>query len=300
MTISKSSSFKVLDRIVDLASMPLIRLFQRYRGLEVLVLGSGISTSFDNYAKKSSAITFITMVLASYPLFDVTRLYLRLGITKSIFVALFVDIAIVLPLCLALYIFLPTVMYVNRGAVLEAKFPALALMLSLLLAAGTSLSRAIETLYSRYLDELKVFKVEITMLRSLIRVGVPVDEALRRVARITPSQTLKTLFLDLSATTRIGGDLASAVSNAMSNYIDRYGIRVEKTVNDIGILMESYLSICMLLPMLLGVLAVLFMVARVPGLSFETLMFVTVFILIPIVSIATLVLVDSMVSKLRV
>ncbi len=300
MTTLKSSRFRFVDKLIDALSKPLIYVFRQYRGLETLVLGSGLASSFDNYAKAGSAMTLVAMVVLGFVVFELSSSILSLSYLEASAIAIAVNVAVVLPLCLAIYIFLPTVMYVNRGAVLEAKFPALALILSLLLAAGMSLSRAIEVLYRRYLEELKVFRVEIVMLRSLINIGVPVDEALRRVARITPSQTLRTLFLDLSAASRIGGELASAVSNAMANYIDRYGIRVEKTVNDIGIIMESYLSICMLLPMLLGVLSVLFMMISVPGLSFNTLMFVTVFVLIPIVSVATLVLVDSMISKLRV
>ncbi len=86
----------------------------------------------------------------------------------------------------------------------------------------------------------------------------------------------------------------------MSNYISRYVILVEKTVNDLGIMMEIYLALALLIPILLGSVAVLFLLNPVSGISFEAMMFLTIFIVIPIISVAILVIVDSIVSKLRV
>ncbi len=288
----------MLQPLIDALSKPLYPLLSKYRSLEVLVIGSGIDTGFESYCRKGAASILIAMVAGSslaFVAFSTIIPYIMAAVA-----AVAVGVAVILPISLAAFIALPATMYSNRGAVLEAKFPAFALVLSLLLAAGASLSQAIETMYSRYLEDLKNFSIEIEMLRSMIRVGVPIDEALRKLSYITPSQTLKALFLDLAAATRIGGDLAESVSNAMRNYIDRYSIRVEKVVNDIGVIMEGYLSVCMLLPLLLGVLSILFMVAPSAGLTFESIMFMTVFIMIPIISAMTLVIVDSMVSKLRV
>ncbi|HID80516.1 MAG TPA: hypothetical protein EYP48_02230 [Ignisphaera sp.] len=138
------------------------------------------------------------------------------------------------------------------------------------------------------------------MVNSLIRIGIPIDEALHRVSSITPSLSVRELFVGLASVARVGGDPATIVNSIMANYIGRYGILVEKTVNDIGIIMEIYLALALLIPVILGSVAVLFLLHPIPVLSFEALMFLTIFILIPVASITILIIVDAMVSKLRV
>ncbi len=298
MTKLRFLNFNTDFDLIDLLSKPLKPLLLRYKSLEVYVIGSGIDTGFESYCKKASAAMVLAMLISGIITYIITSKVVPIGV--AIITSIIIPLAIVLPLSILVFIALPTTLYSNRGAVLEAKFPAFALMLSLILAAGASLSQAIETLYTRYLEDLKDFRVELELLRSMIRVGIPTDEALRKLAMITPSPTLKTLFLDLAATTRIGGDIAASVSNAMRDYIDRYSIRVEKVVNDIGIIMEGYLSLCMILPLLLGVISILFTIVHKPGITFESIIFLTVFVMVPIVSAATLVIVDSMVSKLKV
>jgi len=292
------SESPILDTLVAVLSRPLCGLIQRYKALEPLVIGSGLSSSLYDYARKTSAAILIAVVASSSLSFLALRQYLPLII--AIIASVGIGVGTVLPVALSIALTIPAVMYRNRGAVLEAKFPSLALVMSLLLASGLGLSRAIEMLYEKHLNIVKHFSIEIKLLRSYIRVGVPLDEALLRVARVTPSDSLRELFLSLASAIRTGGDLGETVSAAMREYLDRYSVRVEKTVNDIGIVMESYLAICMLLPLLMGVLSVLFMMMPVGMLNFQTIMFVTVFVLVPLFSLGALVIVDSMVSKLRV
>jgi len=297
MRLSGSES-PLLDYIVTALSKPFYGLIYKYRALEPLVIGGGLSSSLDEYARKSSTAIFVAVVVSSILAFLGLRSYLPLPL--AIAASIGIGLGTVLPASLSAALTIPAVMYRNRGAVLEAKFPSLALVMSLLLASGLGLSRAIEMLYEKHLGMVKHFSIEIGLLRSYIRVGVPLDEALTRVARITPSDSLRELFLSLASAIKTGGDLGETVSAAMREYLDRYGVRVEKTVNDIGIVMESYLAICMLLPLLMGVLSVLFMMMPIGMLNFQTIMFVTVFVLVPLFSLGALVIVDSMVSKLRV
>jgi len=218
----------------------------------------------------------------------------------SIAAAIVVAIAIALPLSFAIAMFLPMLVYSNRRSILESKFPLLAMTLSLLLAAGSGIAKTFEELEKRFLEELRFFDLEIYMVNSMIRIGIPIDEALRRVAEITPSLSVKELFTGLASVARVGGDPATVVNSIMNNYISRYAILVEKTVNDLSIMMEIYLAFALLVPILLGSVAVLFLINPMAGISFEAMMFLTIFIVIPVISVALLIIVDSIVSKLRV
>ena len=291
--------FKALEDVMGLVSEPIYRVILLHRNLEPLVIGSKISSSFDRYARISSLCILFAIVGTG-----ITSSIFIYNYVKNVFISIvaciLISICVVFPLALALAIAIPSFVYSNRRSLLEAKFPLLAMTLSLLLASGIGIAKAFNELEKRFLEELKYFDLEVRMVNSLIRIGIPIDEALHRVSYITPSPSMKELLVGLASVARVGGDPATIVNSIMAGYIDRYGILVEKTVNDIGIMMEMYLAFALLVPVVLGSIAVLFLLYPIPMLPFEALMFLTIFILIPIASITILIIVDTMVSKLRV
>ncbi len=267
--------------------------------MEPLVIGSKIASNYETYSRYAALGTLISIIVLG--LVSGFLVYRRFhDVVISIAVGSTVAVSIVFPLCFALTIMIPSFAYSNRRSLLEAKFPLLAMTLSLLLAAGLGVTRAFENLEKRFLEELKFFDLEIKLINSYIRIGMPVDEAMQRVASITPSLSIKELLIGLASAARVGGDPSSVVNSIMSNYISRYSLLVEKTVNDLGIMMEIYLAFALLIPILLGSIAVLFLLSPIRGLSFDMLMFLTVFIVIPIISVAILIIIDTIVSKLRV
>lgn len=290
---------KVLEDVVELINGPIHSIVSSFRGLEPLVIGSKISSSFDRYARISSLCILLAMLGTGIVSLIFMSKYVE-SIIISIVACILIPICVVFPLALAIVIAIPSFAYSNRRSLLEAKFPLLAMTLSLLLASGIGIAKAFNELEKRFLEELKYFDLEVQMVNALIRIGIPIDEALQRVSSVTPSLSVRELFIGLASVARVGGDPATVVNSIMVNYIGRYGILVEKTVNDIGIMMETYLAFALLIPIVLGSIAVLFLLHPIPALSFEAIMFLTTFILIPIASITILIIVDSMVSKLRV
>ncbi len=297
--MKRSKLSELLEDFIDILNGPIHGLYLSYRKLEPVVIGSKLSSSFDRYARIASLGTSLSMLVLG-----IVAGLLAYGYTGNALlagaIAIIVAVAIVFPLSFAITILLPSFVYSHRRSILESKFPLLAMTLSLLLASGSGIVRAFEELEKRFLDELKHFDLEVYMVNSLVRVGMPIDEALQKVAAITPSLSVKELFTGLASVARVGGDPAAVVNSIMSNYISRYAILVEKTVNDLGIMMEVYLAFALLVPIVLGSVAVLFLLSPMPGISFEAMTFLTIFIVIPVISIAILVIVDSIVSKLRV
>jgi archaellum biogenesis protein FlaJ (TadC family) len=89
---------------------------------------------------------------------------------------------------------------------MEARFPLLISLTSLVFTSEKNISRVFEILNHNYGEVLKDFRVELEMITSLIKLNYPVSEALERVAKVTPSPTLKEVLLSLSSSVIIGAD----------------------------------------------------------------------------------------------
>ncbi len=289
----------ILYQVLLVLSKPFYLFYSRFKELELFVLGSKISPSFRKYAVRASITTTLGLIILSFLIgymvyYKLLSLPLTLGFTALIIASVGV------PLATALYISLPIFLYKNRGSTLDAKFPLLMFAVSLLVASGMSLTQVFTELEKYVRRDLKYYDFEVRTVNALVRTGVPLDEALRRVAKITPSPAVRELFVGLSSVARVGGNPASVVDVAFTQYFDKYAMRVEKTVGSLAVIMEVYMAFALILPTLIGTAAILFMVMPVPGMNLETLLFLSIFVLVPVISLAVVVIVDLMVSKLRV
>ena len=96
-----------------------------------------------------------------------------------------------------------------------------------------------------------------------------------------------------------GSDPVSIVRYHLEVYTNYYYSLVDKVSASIGSLLEMYLSIGMIVPILVTIMGLLFSVYPVKGLSFGSLIILVVFILIPVLSFMTIILVDDQISKIR-
>ncbi len=291
-----------ISRSVDLASKPFKYLLQIYinslvKGFEIYVIGSGISTSIERYLSTSSKILLATSITTFTITLVMTSRALPLFI--SLTVSAVASLVIAPSLSLAILIYLPMAMYRNRGEVLESKAITLLSALALLTASGQSIYRVLEALPVVLGRAYKVFSVELDLASSLIKVGVPVSEALKRVAHITPSNILRDLFLSLSSIISIGGNVAPVVQSLVERYVTRYGIRVERSVEELNIVMEVYVAITMLIPMIVNSTAAFLLIYPIAGLSFDAILVLTIPILMPIASVAIVTIADMIVSRVR-
>ncbi len=202
--MKRSRLSELLEDFIDVLNGPIHNLYLSYRKLEPLVIGSKISSSFDRYARLASLGTSLSMIV--FGSIAGLAVYSYIGdLLLAVSTAIIVAIAIALPLSFAVAVFLPSFAYSNRRSVLESKFPLLAMTLSLLLASGSGIVKAFEDLEKRFLEELRFFDLEIRMVNSMVRIGIPIDEALRRVAEISPSLSVRELFTGLASVARVGG-----------------------------------------------------------------------------------------------
>ncbi len=269
--------------------------------LEYHVLGSGLASSLDSYTAVSSILITLVSVIPSLIL--ALYLYSIKGFSATDSVLL--GVVLTISLCtvgLTLYVALPGIAYKNRGSRLEPRFLSFASALATRILAGSSIALALIELWERERDELREFRIELEYVASAIRTGIPLDKALSEAAKITPSPSLKSLFGGLAAAARTGSGIEEVISTVISEYLYASESYLENLSSSLGALLEVFVAVGAMFPIAIGVVALLFAIqpSRIPLLSFDNILFVSTFIVIPVTSIAIMILADSIVSRIRV
>lgn len=287
--------FNYLASLPKQLSHPLTTLYSKHSRLEDYVIGSGIG-SFEQYVTVTATLT-LTAALTTLILASALTYYLSGLIHLSILSGLAISLGAVFPLCYAASLSFVILKYKSRGTVMEAKFPLFTSITSLVFTSEKNISRVFEILNHNYGEILKDFRVELEMITSLIKLNYPVSEALARVAKVTPSPTLKEVLLSLSSSVLIGADPLESMKTITNKYLEKYALKVEKTVNELGAMLEIYLAIALLTPVVMGSLGALLVLSPLGGISFELVIFILSYVVVPASSLASMVLIDATISK---
>ncbi len=296
MSWGREKVFSAFLSIGDAVTRFMSKQYLRQPGFEDIIVGSGISASPEEYVAKASKLSALAVVLSA--LVSGTYMYTLSGSPiLSLAGCLIIALAAVLPLTYGVSLAVPVLAYKSRGEVIEARFILFASLASLTAASEKDVLKVLEVLHRNYQDVLKDFVVELRMVISLARLGLPLHEALTRTARVTPSPTLKEVLLGLSESVRIGSGPLGLMSSMTERYLDRYPLKVERVVNELGVMLEIYLTVALLVPVLVGSLGALLVFSPMGGLTFELAVFMLSYVLVPVSSLASLVTVDAIVSK---
>lgn len=278
----------------------LAKLGERFNpDLRYHVVGSGLSSSLERYTL--AYLVVMAIVVSSIAITAWIVLYLRLGVQPVIASIAALGAAFAsFVLMLALYIAIPAVAYRNRGGRLEPRFLLFAEALTTKLLAGAGLAESFMRLYEKELKELREFRIELEYIASGIKAGIPVETVLEEAARITPVYSLRRLLAGLSAAARTGTGVNEIVSSSITEYLYGLEVEIEKLSSSLGAILEVFVAVSVMLPVAIGVVGLLLVFQPIPGLSFDSLLFLSTFILVPMMSAAVIVIVDSMVSRIRV
>ncbi|MFP3219099.1 MAG: type II secretion system F family protein [Acidilobus sp.] len=277
---------------------PLCGLLRRLSSnIDYLVIGSGMARGLREYCARRVTLILVSMTLLLPLLAAPVAVKLRLGAAlEALLIASAAATGFMASLGLA--VGLPAFSYTSRADYLEAKFHVFASTLASLLAGGQNLSEALEGL-ARYADDLKEFKVEINYIMLMTSLSQDPTFILSELAKITPSSSLKTLADSLAKGVATGSDLLSIVRYQLETYTSYYYSLVDKVTASVGSLLEMFLSIGMIMPIMVTIMGILFSVYPIHGISFVSLVVLAIFILMPILSFMTVVLIDNQVSKVK-
>ena len=201
---------------------------------------------------------------------------------------------------LAVALLIPQLLYRNRVARLEPRFPLLASSIAARLYAGMTVSQALLDVYERDLQDLPEFRVELEYIASGLRAGVETWRVLDEAARITPSPSLRGLLASLAAASKTGAGVDQIVDAMLREYLFNVEGQVDRVVSSLGALLEFFVAASVMLPVAIGVTGLLLLFQPVAGLSFNLILFVTTFIAVPAVAAAVIIIADSTVSRVRI
>ena len=266
--------------------------------IERQVLGSGVSRSLLRYASRG----LLALVLASGLLGSLAAVFAALVLRMAWPAALVAGVLAAVSASaavLAALITLPRLAYSSRGARLEPLFPLIASALVTRLLAGINLSNAVLEVAEEEAGELREFSVELEYLSSLLRAGVSPERAFEEAARITPSTSLRSLFSALATAAKTGAGIEEIVDTVLREYLFNVETEIDRVSSSLGAYMELFVAASVMLPIAVGVVGLLLVFSPIPGLSFNTLLFVTTFILVPMTAAGIMVLSDMTVSRVR-
>ncbi|MCS7111272.1 MAG: type II secretion system F family protein [Ignisphaera sp.] len=267
--------------------------------LDIYVVGSGISSSIERYFLVASWYTLAAMAMSVLTTLLYAHHVLKLSLFYLIILALLMVPLLTLLASIELVVILPKILFTNRGSIMESKAILLLTVLALLTTGGRGVQDIIHDIPRALGREYRYFSIEIDLVRSLTRLGMPLDVALKRTAEITPSMTVKELLSLLASVSNVGGDVSSTIKLELDRYIARYELGVEKAVESLNVYMEVHIALALLTPVLIGSIAVLTLLHPLAGISFEQIMFLSSFILLPITTAVVIVLADAIVSRIR-
>lgn len=279
-------------------TFPLCIMIRRLSpGIEYIIIGAGMAKDLDSYCRKT-VFPLTALMTAALPFVALAALK-RLPLSGPIeYLVLALAAASGFLLSIALSIGIPAFSYTSRADYLEAKFHVFASTLASLLAGGQNLSEALAGL-AKYEDELKEFRVEINYIKLMTSLSQDPVVILNELSKITPSNSLKTLAESLAKGVSTGSDLLSIVNYQLETYTNYYYSLVDKVAASVGSLLEMFLSAGMIMPILVTIMGILFSVYPIHGVSFTSLVVLAIFILMPIISAVTVVLIDDQVSKIK-
>lgn len=293
-----------MNHAVDLVA-GLARLGEKLNpDLRYHVLGSGLSSSLERYTL--AYLIVMVIVISAIAVSTFTVMHVGLGLPLPVVAVVTLGATVTaFTLMLAFYISLPMLAYKNRGSKLEPRFLLFAEALATKLLAGAGLSEAFIMLYEKEGKELKEFLLEIEYIVSGIKAGIPVETVLEEAARLTPVPSLRSLFAGLAAAARTGTGVREIITASITEYLYTLEVEIEKLSNSLGAILEIFVAACVMLPVAIGVVGLLLAISfqgapMVPGLSIDMILFLSTFIVIPMLSATVIVIVDSMVSRIRI
>ncbi|MET1128907.1 MAG: type II secretion system F family protein [Thermoproteota archaeon] len=265
----------------------------RYR-----VIGSGISRSLDRYARRYSAAALPLVVAVSALASLYARLVLGAGLPVCVVFAAGVA-GSALTIAVAAFVGVPLAAYSMRASKLDPRFLLFATALALRLYSGLGMGESFVRMYEEDREELPEFRVELEYIASRVRAGESPEKVLADAAKVTPSRYLKGLFSSLSGAFKTGVGLRESLEAYVSEFLMMVEVAADEVSQSLGSLLELFIAFSIMMPVVMGVAGLLLALYPVAGLSADTIIFITTFVVVPAVSASIAVLSDMIVSRVR-
>lgn len=293
-SLGEGSTLKRLTRLYWLASRLRINGLADYvyKSLHIYIIGSGLRVSPRGYATLVVLTPTVTAILV-----PAVAAALRLPVTY------WAPAAILTPILTgAALIVYPLIKYRSRGDRLEPRILMLEMFLLSSILTSHNYYEALEKVYKR--AKLVGFDVEFEEALRLIASGEEdVPSSLSRVANITPSRSLRSLLDGLRGIMESGLGIVEYVQWSISSHYGDVEARYRAALNSLSTIMEIFMAFAVLAPVL-GIIAIITLyglggVIAAPPVDPRLLAGAVTFIVSPLSAAISLILVDTIMSRLK-
>lgn len=215
-----------------------LRLVPHAQGFKMVLNQANIDISLPEYL----AMTIFTTGMVGLTFFSIFGMIFFLGSGISgIISAFFVALIISLISAVMFYIWPKTVIS-NRASVIRDMMPFATMYLSTLAGTGSSVAEMFQQL-SEVEEYGEVANEAEKISRDIETLGMDVSEALERGAERTPSEDFEDLLRGLQHVIMTGGSVRDFLQQRSDALMDDYGRRIEKFADQLGLLVEMYITI---------------------------------------------------------
>jgi len=240
--------------------------------------------------------TYISLILMIFLLTIVPTLILIIFIIRDIifFPILFTLIIFLFTLFVTYY---PSYIRKNKAEEIRSVLPFAIIHMASLAKAGLKPKDIFKVIAET--KEYKSLSEEFQRLVDYIDMGMGLSEAIRTVANETPSEELKEFLEGLLLSLQSGSNLREYLEISAESAIIHYKSLNQKFIQTIKTFSDIYVGMVVTMPMIL--VSVIIMLAslaeRIFGLPIPTLTIILVYLVVPVVNIAMLLLISKIQPK---
>lgn len=215
-----------------------LRLVPHVQGFKMVLNQANIDISLPEYV----SMAFFTTSMVALTFFSMFGMIFFLGSGVSGLLSAFFISLVVSMISAAMFYIWPKTVISNRATVIRDMMPFATMYLSTLAGTGSSVSEMFQEL-SEVEEYGEVAEEASKISRDIETLGMDASEALERGAKRTPSEDFADLLRGLEHVLTTGGSVRDFLQQRSDALMDDYGRRIEKFADQLGLLVEMYITI---------------------------------------------------------
>lgn|GEM_PF-3302211 len=186
--------------------------------------------------------------------------------------------------------------YILRSSI-HSYLPYTLMILSIYAAGGYPITGIL--LNSSRIIKEKNTKAIIERVIADLEKGEGIEDSLLKESIACPSPDLRSVLEGLASISTSGVGTLAFLKNSLDNYLKRLDAKLREKIDKISVIMEGYIAIGVLFPLLIEVILLFFANQLPVGIPPEALIIVFFFILIPVLFVSTIIIIDSVISEVK-
>lgn len=252
---------------------------------------SGMKKTLEQYLS-TSLFTCVILFIIELPLFAFIFSLLRLGFLFSLFMAFTASMAASAGFFL-IFLNYPRFVINDKAKKIDRDLPFAGIYLSTIASSRLPPHRIFE-IFSEFKEYGEIAAEVRRMVTEMKAFGLNIYDSLENAVKRTPSKEFKDLLWSISSTLTAGGDLWAYLEEQSKSFLNDYRRKLSEFAHSLSIYLEIYLTALVLGAIFFTILTSLMAgLGGAAGANIVLLQFLMIFIFIPLVSIAFIIMIKS-------